>query len=451
LYVVADQLAFPLDATPPGVYRQRGTSSLQRLFKTHFPDLVARYEAEFAERLGKFRLQRISKAVEAFLQCGDYSRGLARIVCTSPDCDEEYFRPFSCKVFHLCPSCSQKRTLLLGEYMNERLMLLLPHRQVVFTFPKVLRVFFRYDRRLYGELCKLVYPMMQRFYTQAASRPLQGAAVIAYASAGDFVRWNPHLHALFLEGGFDDEGHFVHVPSLDLDKLSAYFRSAVIGFFLERRLINERLAKNMLDWTHSGFSVDLTVKIPATSPTARVSLAQYIARAPLSLKKMLVEEHGASVLYRSEFNPYFGTDQKLFPAIGFLVDLLQHLPDAGSHLIRRYGLYSSRSRATWSEKPHLVRLAPEGWKEQHGLQSKPQPAQPDHQEPVQSVSAQEARSAWARLIAKVFEVDPLRCRRCGSKMRIKAVITDPQQVRRILRHLVKTGAAPPDLDLSSLS
>jgi hypothetical protein len=48
-------------------------------------------------------------------------------------------------------------------------------------------------------------------------------------------------------------------------------------------------------------------------------------------------------------------------------------------------------------------------------------------------------------------------------MRIKAVITDPQQVRRILRHLVKTAAAlsadsraqpcerPPDLDLSSLS
>ncbi len=33
---------------------------------------------------------------------------------------------------------------------------------------------------------------------------------------------------------------------------------------------------------------------------------------------------------------------------------------------RRYGLYSSRSRGTWSRKPYLLRLAPEGWKEQHG-------------------------------------------------------------------------------------
>ena len=87
-------------------------------------------------------------------------------------------------------------------------MLLLPHRQMVFTFPKVLRVFFRHDRRLYGEISKFVYRMIQRFYNEAAGRKIQSAAVIAYASAGEFARqcsgppkgWNPHLHAIFLEG-----------------------------------------------------------------------------------------------------------------------------------------------------------------------------------------------------------------------------------------------------------
>ena len=61
---------------------------------------------------------------------------------------------------------------------------------------------------------------------------------------------------------------------------------------------------------------------------------------------MLVEEHAGSVLYRSEYNPYFHTDSRLFPATEFLVEVLQHLPDPGSRLIRRYGLYSSRSRGT---------------------------------------------------------------------------------------------------------
>ena len=74
---MADQLALSLVATSPGIYRQRGVSSLQSLFRAHFPRLVARYEAEFAKRLGKFRLERITKAVERFLGCGDYRRGCA--------------------------------------------------------------------------------------------------------------------------------------------------------------------------------------------------------------------------------------------------------------------------------------------------------------------------------------------------------------------------------------
>jgi hypothetical protein len=61
------------------------------------------------------------------------------------------------------------------------------------------------------------------------------------------------------------------------------------------------------------------------------------------------------------------------------------------------------------------------------------------------------RSAWARLIAKIYEVDPLVCPRCFSPMRILAVITDPGEVKKILRHLVKIGRPPPGLDPASLN
>lgn len=106
--------------------------------------LRPRYEADFAKRLGRFRLQRISSAVERFLDCGDYTKGIARI---------------------------------------QRLLLMLPHRQIVFThrsghctdFPKVLRVFFRYDRRLYGEISKRIYRIIQSFCNAAAGRRIQRA------------------------------------------------------------------------------------------------------------------------------------------------------------------------------------------------------------------------------------------------------------------------------------
>jgi hypothetical protein len=60
-------------------------------------------------------------------------------------------------------------------------------------------------------------------------------------------------------------------------------------------------------------------------------------------------------------------------------------------------------------------------------------------------------SECAKLIAKVYEVDSMICARCGSEMRLIAVITDPAEVRNILRHLRKIGRAPPGLDPSVLN
>jgi hypothetical protein len=36
-------------------------------------------------------------------------------------------------------------------------------------------------------------------------------------------------------------------------------------------------------------------------------------------------------------------------------------------------------------------------------------------------------------------------------MKLIAIITDPAEVRKILRHLVKIGRAPPGLDTSALN
>jgi hypothetical protein len=76
---------------------------------------------------------------------------------------------------------------------------------------------------------------------------------------------------------------------------------------------------------------------------------------------------------------------------------------------------------------------------------------PQQPKPEPSVSAMHSRAAWARLIKKVYEVDPLVCSRCHSPMRVIAVITDAAQLLRILRHIVKTGITPPGLDRASLN
>jgi hypothetical protein len=46
----------------------------------------------------------------------------------------------------------------------------------------------------------------------------------------------------------------------------------------------------------------------------------------------------------------------------------------------------------------------------------------------------ETRRTWARLLRKIFEVNPMPYS-CGAEMKIVSIITEPRVVDRILRHL----------------
>ena len=47
---------------------------------------------------------------------------------------------------------------------------------------------------------------------------------------------------------------------------------------------------------------------------------------------------------------------------------------------------------------------------------------------------------WAALLRRTFEVDVLTCPKCGGRLHVLAVITEPEPVRRILEH----PSMPPD-------
>ncbi len=55
--------------------------------------------------------------------------------------------------------------------------------------------------------------------------------------------------------------------------------------------------------------------------------------------------------------------------------------------------------------------------------------------------------SWARLLAKVFQVDPLVCRRCGGPLKVVAYITDSLAIRQILEHLDLSPPEKPPPDI----
>jgi len=67
---------------------------------------------------------------------------------------------------------------------------------------------------------------------------------------------------------------------------------------------------------------------------------------------------------------------------------------------------------------------------------------PLEEEGFVSTWAAQRRRSWARLLGRIYEVDPLRCL-CGGELKIVSVITDPVVVDRILLHRKTKGLKSP--------
>jgi hypothetical protein len=69
-----------------------------------------------------------------------------------------------------CPSCHEKRALEKAGWVAEHVCAEVPHRQFVFTIPKRLRIYFRFERRLLGDLCRAAARTVMTVYRAASGR-----------------------------------------------------------------------------------------------------------------------------------------------------------------------------------------------------------------------------------------------------------------------------------------
>jgi hypothetical protein len=88
--------------------------------------------------------------------------------------------------------------------MRETLLLDVPHRQIVFTIPKRLRVFFKFNRRLLGDLCRCALRSLSRYFEVVTGSALTPGVIAAIQTFGDRINLHVHLHFLATEGGVDE-------------------------------------------------------------------------------------------------------------------------------------------------------------------------------------------------------------------------------------------------------
>ena len=413
---------------PAGVYRprQRLESDFHRLVRHHWDEFRAVYAERYARKIGHWRPV-YDKAARHFLKCGDLRHGFARVRC--PDCRHEFFVAFSCKQRCICPSCSQKRTLLFGMHIADDVCLDVPHRQLVFTVPKRLRIFFRYHRDLLRELPRIAWQTVQTVYQALLGDDATPGGIVAIQTFGQLLHFHPHIHALITDGGFTSAGQFLRLPvNLSHEPFLRIWQNSVFSLLLDAGRIESSLVSQMRSWRHSGFSVDRSVRLRAGDRGGIQRLAEYMARSPFSLARLVKITPTGHVVYRAEKHtpqrfpdpasealaPGPARNFHIFKPLDFLAQIVQHIPNKGEHLMRYYGHYSNKARGMRA-----------------GQNAKPAEGKPPSPTPVRL-----DRRRWAMLIQQVYHADPLLCPKCGGTMKIIAFIEANQAnvIRKILQH-----------------
>jgi len=103
------------------------------------------------------------------------------------------------------------------------------------------RVFFLHHRKLLSQLSRCAWKTICQYLEVSLSEKLQPAGILSIATAGDFLNWNPHVHALISSGVFRADGSFVTVPLFQENVLRELFEANVFKLLVSEGLITAEL------------------------------------------------------------------------------------------------------------------------------------------------------------------------------------------------------------------
>lgn len=457
-------------ASATRVYRRRRPERtvLYRLVQRHLETWLSR--ARESDSDGVPIAPYIERELRGFLSCGILAHGFARARCGG--CGHDFLVAFSCKGRGICPSCTTRRMAETAAHLVDQVFPRVPVRQWVITFPKRLRYFLHRDPALLNRLLPIVLRAIETRLRQACHGAPATArfGVVSFPQRfGSALNAHLHLHCCVTDGVFSEAGgvlrfHPAHVEEADVQAVQRVIRSRVLRAAVRHGALTAEVAEELSHWAHGGgFSVHAGVRIEAEERAGLERLLRYCARPAFASERLEVvgpgDEGGCAderIRYRlAKPRPDGATTLTLKP-LELLDRLAVLIPPPRRHRHHYHGVFAPHSplrRAVTARAGQSVAgAARPGAAGAAGAArelpdrratSPAQPPPPESPPPPASPARRAAAYAWVRLLARIYEVLPLLCPRCGSEMRLIAFITAPDAIGAILEHLGEPATPPP--------
>ena len=428
--------------------------------------LVERYYPELAELMADQSRPLpgyVRREFDEYLKCGRLENGFLRLCCES--CHAERLLAFSCKRRGFCPSCGARRMAESAALLVDEVLPQQPMRQWVLSVPFQLRFLFASEPAIMGRALGIIYRAIATHISKKAGYTKTTAntgAVTLIQRFGGAINLNVHFHMLFLDGAYVENKYgsavcFQRIKSPTSEELARLTHTIGkrIGRFLERQGLLERDAENSYlnanaiedeyDPMHQLHGSSVTYRIavgprqgrkvftlqtiPASDPEEWVGkvdgfslhagvvakaherkklerLCRYIARPPVSEKRLCVTRNG-KVRYKLKTPYRDGTTHIIFEPLDFISKLAALVPKPRVNLTRFHGVFAPNSK-------HRALITP-------GRRGKGRKIRASGDTQDKSPEERRVSMNWAQRLKRVFNMDVEICDQCGGAARVISV------------------------------
>ena len=419
----------------PAVYhrRQPDRTLLYRVVQDHLATWLALHD----DGGGGHAPALTEREFRRYLECGILAHGFA---CA--DCGHDFIIAYSCKGRGVCPSCTTRRRVETAAHLVDHVFPRLPVRQWVLSLPKRLRYYLD-DAKLQNAVLHSLLHGIEQGLRESLPETDGGShlpthtnthigAVVFIHRFGGLLNAHLHFHGVMIDGVFcGEDAEHLHLQETRLSAeqmahLQRTIRQRIVRLFVRRGLLDKAEGQAMNTCKHDGgFSLEASVRIEANDRQGLERLLRYCARPAFAQERLrqLDPEH---LVYESKKPGPGGKVSVLLTPHQLLDRLSALIPPPRRHRHRYYGVLAPNS--PW--RSAVTALAAAESARDEG-KAKAEAEAETEETPVR----QAARFVWAMLLARIYEVFPLICPKCGGMMKIIAFIDEGEAVREILAHL----------------
>lgn len=283
------------------------------------------------------------REVEKAMDCYGNDKGCFVYYCKS--CDKFIFQSMGCNS-RIC-SCCGKRYTDQWSFSLSKAMFLVFHRHFVMSVPDSLWPFLR-NWNMMKVYMNSAIKSFNDYFSKITHQEIKVGVIVVLHPFGKDMKFQPHLHLLITEGGFNKNGSFIKCSYVPADEFRNKWQYEVLKAFQENGLPRE-LATQMYRRYRKEFYVWLHKRGRIIPPKL---IAKYIGRYvrhPAIANSRIYYFNGKIVKFfyvnneEIRINVTMAVEQ-------FITALIQHIPPPQFKMIRYYGAYARRSKSKYGSK-----------------------------------------------------------------------------------------------------